>query len=67
MKSSNRRNVNIFILIFLLLSILISSLALAATNAYKVKIKADFDPKGLASFTLKEKINHKKATIGNVL
>jgi hypothetical protein len=39
MKNSNERNVNIFIVIFLLLSILISSLVLATTDTPEMTVK----------------------------
>jgi phospholipid transport system substrate-binding protein len=67
MKKSNERNVNIFIAIFLLLSILISYAALATTDTPEMKVKAVFGQIESSLMSLKSKDQFTKINIRGVL
>lgn len=67
MKNSNERNLNIFIVIFLLLSILISSLALATTVTPEMKVKVVFDRIESSFLSLKSTNQFTKSNIRDVL
>jgi ABC-type transporter MlaC component len=67
MKKSNERNVNIFIAIFLLLSILISYAALATTDTPEMKVKAVFGQIESSLMSLKSKDQFTKINIRDVL
>jgi ABC-type transporter MlaC component len=67
MKKLNERNVNIFIAIFLLLSILISYAALATTDTPEMKVKAVFGQIESSLMSLKSKDQFTKINIRDVL
>lgn len=67
MKKLNERNVNIFIAIFLLLSILISYAALATTDTPEMKVKAVFGQIESSLMSLKSKDQFTKINIRGVL
>lgn len=67
MKNSNERNINVFIVIFLLLSILISSLALATTDTPEMKVKGVFGQIESSLVSLKSTNQFTKSNISDVL
>jgi phospholipid transport system substrate-binding protein len=67
MKKTYERNIDVFIAIFLLLSILISSLALAETGTPEVKVKTVFGQIESALVSLKNEDKFVKSNIRDVL
>ena len=67
MKNLNERNINIFIAIFLLLSLFISSLALAEAVTPEMKVKAVFSKIESSLLTLKSTNQFTKNNIRDVL
>jgi phospholipid transport system substrate-binding protein len=67
MKKTDQNNVNIYLLIFLLLSLFIASLAIASTDSPEVKTKAVFRQIESALLTLKSKNEFTKSNVKGVL